>query len=147
MEDLAQFVDGQCITMLYVCDQMILLVALGNRKLHGIKGRHIFVRRPWVAGHLTASLKKDFAGKVLASHREMLVSKEDLLEEEMVLLGEVWLSLRHEQLQKSKTSGQWRSKTAEAGSYSGKMSSFPKSYFNFLVVSHQPYSFYHFITK
>lgn len=99
------------------------------------------MRRPWVAGNLTASLKKDFVmsskdGEVLASHRNMLVSKEDLLEEEMVHLGEVWLSLGHEQLQKSKTSGQWRSKTAEAGSYSVKMSSLSHTSTFLLFLSH-----------
>lgn len=133
MENLAQFVDdGQWIAVLYVCEQMVILqAALGNGKLHGINGTDTFVRRPWAAGHLTASLNKDFAvsrkkGEVLTSHEEMFVSKEDTLGREMVLLGEVWLRLGHEEVQKSKISVRaMEEQTAQAGSCSGKMSSFP----------------------
>lgn len=69
----------------------------------------------------------------------MFVSKEDLSGEKMVLLGEIWLSLGHEELQKSMISVRaMDKKTAQAGLDSGKISSFPlnalpKPYFNFLV--------------
>lgn len=69
MEDLPQFVgDSQCIAMLYVCDQMVILQTGLGGKLHGTNARDIFMRRPWAAGHLTASLKKDLA--VSSKNRE-----------------------------------------------------------------------------
>lgn len=50
--------------MLYVCDRTVFLqAALGNGKLHGIPQGDILVRRPCAAGHLAASLKKDFAAR------------------------------------------------------------------------------------
>lgn len=96
--------------MLCVCDQMVTLqAALGNGKLHGINGRHIFGRRPWAAGHLTAFLNKDFAvssmnrGSVDKPRGDVCFKRRHAWGE-MVLLSEVWLSLGHEELQNSKTS-------------------------------------------
>lgn len=88
---------------------MTLQAALGNGKLHGINERYIFVRRPWAAGHLPASLNKDFAvssmnrGSVDKPRGDVCFQRRHAWGE-MVLQSEVWLSVGYEELQNSKTS-------------------------------------------